>query len=217
MPDILSKQSYLNVLPFIQDESLISAMKKKEDPQFFCGPFPHSAIVIGRGSSINEEVQMDNVLSDAIPVFQRKGGGCAVFLDPGNLIVSIAFPAKGFLQIQSLFQRASVWLIRGLKQSGIKTIYQDGISDLVIDNKKAGGSCFYRAKGLAYFSASILVSCDLNLMERYLYPPPREPEYRRGRCHKDFITSLDYHFPAVTVQSLTRNLKMNLNPLKLLE
>jgi lipoate-protein ligase A len=216
MPDTLSNRSYSNVNPFIQDDFLISAMKNKGAPQFSCSPFPHSAIVIGRGSNIDKEVQMENILSDEIPVFQRKGGGCAVFLDPGNIIVSIAFPAKGFLRIQSLFKRASVWLIKGLKKSGIKTIYQDGISDLVINNKKVGGSCLYRSRGLVYFSASILVECNPYLIKQYLLYPPREPEYRKGRSHINFITNINSHFRGATVQGLACELKKNLDPLALL-
>ncbi len=137
-------------------------------------------------------------LRTGIPIFRRKGGGCSVFLDPGNLIVSVVFPAKGFLRIQTLFNRASQWLIeglkKGLKNANMTTLYQDGISDIVINNKKVGGSCFHRAKGIAYFSTSILVSADQHLMQQYLQIPPREPEYRKGRSHTNFTTTLDIHF-----------------------
>jgi lipoate-protein ligase A len=40
------------------------------------------------------------------------------------------------------------------------------------------------------YSATLLVDPDLDLVERYLAHPPREPEYRRGRPHRDFMGRL---------------------------
>ena len=199
------------VRPFYQDDLLVNAIKNDGAARFNCNPFPYPAIVVGRAGSIQREVKLNHVLSDGIPIFRRKGGGCAVFLDPGNLIVSVVFPAKGYLRIQPLFNRANQWLIQGLKNTGMTTLYQDGISDIVINNKKVGGTCFYRARGIAYFSASILVSADRYLMERYLQVPPRAPAYRKGRSHSNFITTLDSHFKGLTIQELVRDLRKNLD------
>ena len=52
------------------------------------------------------------------------------------------------------------------------------------------GSCIYRTRGLLYYSTTLLLDPDLELVERYLPHPPREPEYRRGRPHRDFMTSV---------------------------
>jgi lipoate-protein ligase A len=175
-------------------------------------PFEQTAIVAGRGSDLEQEVNLSQARMDGIPIFRRLGGGCSVFLDPGNLIVSIAFPAKGFGGIQTLFNQSSQWLIQGFQNMGITGLYQDGISDLVLENKKIGGSCFYRTKGFAYYSAAILVKPDLDLMARYLPHPPREPEYRKGRSHKEFLSGLDAFWPGITVEMLARELVACMDP-----
>ena len=191
------------VQPFTWDNALIESTVIKNTLQFSCYPFPHPAIVAGNGSFLPREIRLEKIVRDHVPVYRRQGGGCAVFLDKGSLIVSTAFPAEGFSGIRSFFTRCTHWLIKGLNRTGINGIYPDGISDLVVDNHKIGGSCLKRSKDLAYFSASILVSTDLDRMGDYLEHPPREPEYRKGRAHHDFVRNLSHYYQGITVQDLS--------------
>jgi len=36
----------------------------------------------------------------------------------------------------------------------------------------------------------LLLDADLMLMDRYLKHPPREPAYRQGRSHLDFVMNM---------------------------
>nr|WP_321415233.1 hypothetical protein [uncultured Desulfobacter sp.] len=103
-------------------------------------------------------------------------------------------------------------MIQKFERSGLTGIYQDGISDIVKENRKIGGSCFYRAKGIAYYSAAILVTPDLGAMDRYLAHPPREPVYRGNRSHKAFVSGLDRWFPELTAKKLSQDLSGGLEP-----
>jgi lipoate-protein ligase A len=200
------------VQPFTWDDALIESALIQKIPQSACYPFPYPAIVAGKGSSLSREIRFERILRDHIPVYRRQGGGCAVFLDKGCLIVSTAFPAEGFSGIRSLFSRCTHWLIKGLNRTGINGIYPDGISDLVVDNHKIGGSCLKRSKGFVYFSVSILVSADLDMMGYCLKHPPREPEYRKGRAHHDFVRNLSHYYHEITVQDLSLHLGEALKP-----
>ena len=64
---------------------------------------------------------------------------------------------------------------------------QRGISDLALGDRKVGGSAIYREKGLLYYSTTLLIEPDVEGMERWLAHPPREPEYRAGRGHGEFV------------------------------
>lgn len=196
--------------PYPWDDHLIDSMEKDNSPKIHIYPFETAALVAGRGSQISKEIHLDSALSDGVPLYRREGGGCSVFLDPGNLIVSAVFPAPGFLNIGHHFNTCTQWLINGLKKTGLTHIYQDGISDIVLHHQKIGGTCFKRAKGLAYFSASILVSPDINLMEKYLKPPPRQPAYRQGRSHQNFVTSVNRFFNGISTLQFSDLLKSNL-------
>ena len=193
------------------DRELLASVKETGQPGAAVYPFAFPAVVAGRGSDLNREIQMLSCRDDNIPVFRRKGGGCAVFLDPGTLIVSIALPAQGFAGIQRLFNFCSNLVIQGCESMGLAGIYQDGISDLVLENRKVGGASFYRSKGLAYYTASLLVSTDLDAMNRYLFHPPREPSYRRHRGHKEFVMRLDQAFLGLSLIDLSAGLGQHLN------
>mgnify|MGYP000753667588 CR=1 FL=1 len=47
-------------------------------------------------------------------------------------------------------------------------VYRDGISDLVLGDRKVGGACIYRTRGLLFYSASLLVA---PILGRYLDAP----------------------------------------------
>lgn len=198
------------VLSFDFDQDLLERMRASNLPRFKIYPFPFKALVAGHGSNLSKEIRLPLCVQNHIPLYRRMGGGCSVFLDPGNLIVSIAFPARGISGIQRLFNRCNDWLIQGFHAMGLTGIYQDGISDLVMDNRKIGGSCFYRAKGVGYYSAAILFSPDLRLMGKYLRHPPRQPVYRRNRPHSEFVTHLDGYMEGMTMADLSAALSKTL-------
>lgn len=175
---------------FDWDDDLLHAALRDGQPRVRVYRPHQTAVVLGRGSQPEVEVQLDAVGNDGIALLKRRGGGCSVVLDPGNLIVSVALPIPGFGGIRPAFRRISDWLIGALARAGIPGVKQAGISDLAFGNRKLGGACIYRARGLLYYSTTLLFQPDLNLVEKYLKHPPREPEYRAGRSHRAFMGSL---------------------------
>lgn len=77
--------------------------------------------------------------------------------------------------------------LEGLGVRGL--VWREG-GDLSLGDRKVLGSCLYLAAELMVYGASRPANPDLSLLECYLRHPPREPEYRRGRSHRDFVTSL---------------------------
>ncbi len=149
-------------------------------------------VVLGRGSKAELELDLDACQADRIPVHRRRGGGCAVVLDPGNVIVSLALAVEGIGRNKEHFARISGWLIHALAGAGVEGVTQRGVSDLCLGQRKVGGSCIQRARGLLHYGTTLLVSPDLTLMSRYLRHPPREPEYRAGRDHAAFVGQIVY-------------------------
>jgi lipoate-protein ligase A len=167
---------------------------------------PRVAVVVGRGGDPAVEVDGDAARADGVPVLRRRGGGCAVVLDPGNVIVSLALPLAGVGGITGAFAAISAWLIETLARCGLTGLRQEGTSDLALAGRKVGGSCLWRTKGLVYYSTTLLVAPDLALAERYLVHPPREPAYRAGRSHCDFMGDLRELDRALTTAELVRRL-----------
>ncbi len=181
----------LTALPVYDlDQGLVTRARKNNETLFNVYAHPGRAIVAGRGSKLEAEIHLKACRADKIPILRRPGGGCSVFLDPGNIIVALAAPCADLSKTRPLFDSATQWLLKGLKDLGFPKIYIDGISDVVISNQKVGGTCFYHGRNMGYFSASLLYEPDIEAMSRYLKYPPKTPEYRKGRRHSQFVTPL---------------------------
>ncbi len=83
-------------------------------------------------------------------------------------------------------------LIGGMMLLGPWWVRNERVFHRFIPATTHGGYTLYLGNNpfLYYYQASLLVNPDLSLFERYLYYPPREPSYRRGRPHREFCTSL---------------------------
>ena len=62
--------------------------------------------------------------------------------------------------------------------------------DLALAGRKCGGSAQRRLKFWLMVHCSILCDFDIDRIERYLAMPARQPEYRAGRSHRDFLVNL---------------------------
>ena len=173
----------------------------------------HPMVVLGRGSKPELEVHLAACEAAKVPVLRRRGGGCAVLLDPGNVIVSLTLSVEGIGRNQEHFHRISAWLIAALAHLGLPGLTRRGVSDLCLGELKVGGSCIQRQRGLLYYSTTLLVSPDMPLMSRCLRHPPREPEYRQGRSHAEFVGRLAYEGGA---DKLCEDLRQALAPTILL-
>ena len=81
-------------------------------------------------------------------------------------------------------------IISALRCFGVEDLFIKAISDISIEDRKILGSSLYRRKDTVLYQGALLVKPDMSIFERYLKHPKREPDYRRGRTHIDFITSL---------------------------
>lgn len=178
------------VQDFDWDEDLLDSVRREGSPRArVCCPSQVS-VVLGRGSDPEIEVDVEAVRADGVPLLRRRGGGCSVVLDTGNVVVSCVLPLSGLGGTSRAFRVLSDWLIDGLMHAGVASVRPEGTSDLAVGTRKVGGACIYRTQGLLYYSATLLFIPDVNLVERYLRHPPREPGYRSGRSHSEFLGSL---------------------------
>ena len=180
----------LPTIPWNRDEDLLRGVREERAPRVAVYRWGAVAVVIGRGGRQVLELHRAAVARDGVPLYRRPGGGCAVVLDPGNLVVSLGLPLEGIGGITSAFAAISAWLGGLLADCAVPGVEQRGVSDLVQGDRKVGGSCIWRTRGLLYYSTTLLVTPDLDLVERYLPHPPREPDYRQGRAHRNFMAGL---------------------------
>lgn len=147
-------------------------------------------VVIGRGNSSAASVFLDRAAADGVAVVQRPSGGEAVVLSPRTLAVSAVHRAADQMASRRYFELFNGAAIRALAGLGVTGLSRRGISDIALGDRKILGSSIYRNRRQVLYHAVLNVAESPELMERYLRPPGRQPDYRRDRSHRDFVTSL---------------------------
>jgi lipoate-protein ligase A len=175
---------------FRADDALFAATRDDGQPRVAIYRPDSIQVVLGRGSKPELEIHAERCRADGIQVLRRRGGGCTVLLDPGDVIVSVCLHAPGIGENKRWFSFINERLLGALVDLGAKGLRQAGISDLALGEKKVAGCSLHRSRDTLYYSASLLVDPRIELMQRYLKHPPREPDYRKGRTHEQFVTSL---------------------------
>lgn len=153
-----------------------------------------TSVVLGRVTPHTSDVNIETCMKDQIPILRRKGGGGAVLLFPGVLILSCSLK-KGNRTVDLMdFLEKSVEKVK----TGILN-YMDvplairGNGDLCIGDKKILGSSIYSTKEYITYYCTLIIRGNLDFISKYLLHPSKEPEYRKGRKHEDFITSIEEH------------------------
>ncbi len=203
--------------PWDHDEDLISRARTLGQPRARVVAWPPPgappvAIVVGRGGRSPAEVHLEAARADGVPILRRRGGGCAVVLDPGNVVVSLAWPLPGVGGITSAFALISAWVVDALDRCGAPGVVREGVSDLALAGRKIGGACLWRTQGLVYYAATLLVAPDVELIERYLPHPPREPAWRGARAHRAFLGRLGPLPVSTTAADFAARLAATLDP-----
>jgi lipoate-protein ligase A len=159
-------------------------------------------LVLGNSQDPDTELLSENVRADGVPVHQRKGGGGAVLLTSGCVCVAIRFEKRKDWGIHDYFGAGNGLMTRVLRDAFGIAAEPRGISDLAVGDRKISGSSLYMPRECALFLASVLVNARLADWDRYLRHPSREPGYRGGRKHAEFVVNLAELNPEITPEGL---------------
>lgn len=165
---------------------------------------PSTAVVLGRSSRVADEVDTVEALKYGIPILRRSSGGASVVIAPGCLAYALllsyeARPAMRMIDAAHRFVTAKIVAALSPLQSKIRF---SGTCDLVVDERKVSGNSVRCRRDWLLYHGTLLVDMDLSLVDRYLKHPPREPEYRHRRPHRDFLANLDLPRTAIVERLL---------------
>lgn len=147
-------------------------------------------IVCGRSNKAENTVNTDAAYRRNIQIVQRPSGGETVFLSPNTLVISVKLPNEKALNMNDFFRKINGAVIRALKNCGAKNLSERGISDIAIGQMKILGSAMHRKPKTVFYHGVLNVAEPVESFDALLKHPSREPNYRQGRSHKAFVTSL---------------------------
>ena len=151
-------------------------------------------VVLGRICKEEEDVNLETVKRDNVPVLRRSSGGGTVLQGPGCMNYSLILAKNRHLDISDLRRSYSYILgkvINALESQGVQAIFQP-ISDLALksNNKKFSGNAQKRGRNFILHHGTILYNFDLTKISTYLKLPKSQPDYRQNRPHSDFVTNI---------------------------
>jgi lipoate-protein ligase A len=141
--------------------------------------------------------------ADGVPVLRRASGGGTVLLGPGCLLYTLVLRlgrAPELAGIRSSYSYILGRTARALLGEGAAEVA--GVSDLAAAGRKFSGNAQQRKRDHLLHHGTLLYAFDLGRVGRYLLPPPRQPEYRAGRSHADFLRNLG--LPAAEIKRRLR-------------
>ncbi|TCN70164.1 lipoate--protein ligase family protein [Acetobacteroides hydrogenigenes] len=163
-------------------------------------------IVLGAGNKPEESLIEEYVLADQIAVHKRPSGGQTVVLTPKTLVVSVLLHQNSTSNPLEAFKKINTTIANALERVGVENLAHKGISDITIEDRKVLGSSIYRSKDKLFYHGVLNVAEPNATFERYLKHPPKEPDYRKGRPHGDFVTSIATNKNDIDIRDIERSL-----------
>jgi lipoate-protein ligase A len=133
-------------------------------------------VVIGHHQDAKAECDLEKMQEDGVLLSKRISGGGAVYHDMGNINFTFIAP-RGLLSVDEDFEIIS----EAVRSFGIDTC-RTGNNDLGIASTgaKFSGSAFYQSgpdeDSPCFHHGTILCSCDIEKMGKYLTPPAEKLE-----------------------------------------
>ncbi len=149
-------------------------------------------VVIGRSSPIEQEVNLDFCRTNQIPIYRRCSGGASIVTGPGCLMYAVLLDYRKRESLRML-EKAHQFVMGQMSEAIHRLdvdVQMQGTSDLTWNDRKFSGNSLRCKKNWMIYHGTILCDFDLPLISKCLGNPIRQPEYRRGRTHEQFLTQL---------------------------
>ncbi len=150
-------------------------------------------VVLGYSNEWRREINRPGADSPLVPVYRRVSGGGSVLQGPGCLNYSLILCAERHKDLAGVVTSNRFIMEknrRALQKALGRPVEVRGITDLTLDGRKFSGNSQRRKKNGLLFHGTFLWDFDLNKIRDFLAMPPKEPSYREGRGHLDFLTNV---------------------------
>ncbi len=150
-----------------------------------------SSVTIGYFQRIRDVVDLDYAEEHSIPVVRRITGGGAVYHDMnGEVTYSIVLDVKGALtDVQESYRIICSGLVKALELMGLEARFVP-VNDIVVNGKKISGSAQTRRRNTLLQHGTLLVSTDLDVMEKVLRVPREKLVSHRVLKIRDRVTTI---------------------------
>lgn len=156
------------------------------------------AVVVGRFQVAAAEVDLEAAREAGVPVLRRFTGGGAVYHDPGNLNLCLVLPRDRpplvgrpeLATLPRLYGLLLAPLAAAVERLGVAVEQTE--RELLVGGRKVSGVAAWLGRERVLVHGTLLVSADLELLERLLAGPgaPGDARWERTRSRRMPVTSV---------------------------
>ena len=188
------------------DEALLDAAEAGEaDETLRFWESPEYFVVVGYANQVAAEVNVAACAARNIPILRRCSGGGTVLQGPGCLNYALVLrittsgPTRNISTANEFIMERNRTAIASALRTPHSALRVQGHTDLVHGDLKFSGNAQRRRKDFLLFHGTFLLNFDLTLIGEFLRAPTRQPDYRLGRSHLEFVRNLP--MPAAVVKA----------------
>jgi lipoate-protein ligase A len=182
------------------DEALLDEVEAELEPHETLRMWQPAAsiVVVGRGSCAADEVNLAYCRQRRIPILRRSSGGAAIVTGSGCLMYALILSLKRRPELRSL-DRAHQFVLETMSAavaSRVPGVRRYGTSDLAFaatadgPPRKCSGNSVRIKKHTLLYHGTLLYQFPLEQISACLATAPRQPAYRAGRNHEQFVANL---------------------------
>ena len=176
------------------DEALLDSAEESTEPaevlRFWESDRP--LVVLGRSSKAAEEANLEACLADGVPVLRRCSGGASIVAGPGCLMYAVVLSYERHPELRAL-DLAHCFVLSRLREALLPLVAGvqiRGTSDLAVGDHKFSGNSLRCKRSHLLYHGTLLYDFDFTLFGKYLGTAPRQPAYRKGRTHRQFVANI---------------------------
>lgn len=150
-------------------------------------------VVLGYSNKTAREVNRQSCLARQIPILRRPSGGGTVLQGPGCLNFTLLLKNERFGNPRSITESNRIIMENhraALENLLERPVTVHGITDLTLDSYKFSGNAQRRKTRYLLFHGTFLLDMNLQRIEELLPLPSKQPSYRKGRPHLEFLINL---------------------------
>jgi lipoate-protein ligase A len=175
------------------DEAILEAADQVDRPAEILRLWesPEVAVIVGRATRVEEEVDVVFCRQRGIPIMRRCSGGTSVVIGPGCFLYGVVLDLEmrpALRMVDHAHQFVLDRLRQAIEHCGIPVQFEDPC-DLTWNNRKISGNSLRCKRQAFLYHGTVLYSFSSELIARCLRFPPRQPDYRRDRSHAEFIAN----------------------------
>jgi lipoate-protein ligase A len=171
------------------------AMRDTDDPVLTLMNPDSPYVCVGVHQEIAKEVDEDFCRAEGLPIYRRRIGGGAVYLDHNQMFTHFIYPRQKAPQLAAnLYPMFIEPVVRTYRELGVAAAYRP-VNDIHVNGRKIGGTGAASIGEATVMAGSFMFDFDTEMMARCLKVPSEKFRDKLRSSLNDYMTTIRKELP----------------------